>query len=312
MYNYYNSERKERFIEERYNTAILPYKSLENAFSKIEFYEKMVKKDACDFSTTEILDMYKILNFISINSLNVFNNHLSVYTQWCIQQNLVVDCQNHYSELTPAILRNQINRVFADKRLVSYDTLMEWKNIIPNPMDTFLIFALYEGISGKDYTEITYLKLSDFDGNRVTLCTGRTIEVSPVLVQLAKEAAEQETYIALKGDGKPLPLAEADTIFRSFRNADEAGDDFRKGRRVYTRITNILKYVGAESSVTANSIIDSGKLEFIARESEKHGLTRYAYVKSSHLDDYKNQFGCSFVYSRFVNKFKEFFEENME
>ena len=80
----YNKEHKERFIAERDNKSYL-----ECQFKKVSFMEFELNKDVSNFTFYEIIEYYKLLNTCSLEYLRVLNSQFSLYTQWCLQQNLV-------------------------------------------------------------------------------------------------------------------------------------------------------------------------------------------------------------------------------
>ena len=94
----YNEERKRRFISEHNVEVTLPNNYLECQFNKISNVEETLNKDLCNFTFYEITEYYKLLNLTSTVSLSVMNSQFSLYTQWCLQQNLVDDGQNHFLE----------------------------------------------------------------------------------------------------------------------------------------------------------------------------------------------------------------------
>ena len=78
---------------------------------------------------------------------------------------------------------------------VDKKTLYSWVDQLLNPSDAFIMLALFEGIKGKDFCEIVKLKMSDFNENEVTLCTGRKVIVSNKLLALAEESNSTDYYI---------------------------------------------------------------------------------------------------------------------
>ena len=94
----YNDTIKTRYIQEKSSTTNMPNGYLARMFNKTDSFESKLDKDISNFTVYEIEDLYKTLNIKSVEYLTVLHSHLSLYTQWCMQQNLVLDCQNHFAE----------------------------------------------------------------------------------------------------------------------------------------------------------------------------------------------------------------------
>ena len=95
----FNAEYKERFIIEKNNESIIPKGYLEHQFKRVAEMENKLNKDVSNFTYYDIIEYYKMLNTHSIEYLAVLNSQFSLYTQWCLQQNLVNDGQNHFLEM---------------------------------------------------------------------------------------------------------------------------------------------------------------------------------------------------------------------
>ena len=77
----YNQDIKERYIREKSITTVMPEGYLGRMFQKTMPFEKALGKDVCNFSNSEIINLYKTWNLGSLTSLYVYNNTLQVYTQ---------------------------------------------------------------------------------------------------------------------------------------------------------------------------------------------------------------------------------------
>ena len=104
MISMYNEERKRQYIEMKESNVTLPFRALERLFNQTEPFEEKNGKDVCEWTTTEILDFYKYLDQYSLSSLVVINSNLCLYTNWCLIEMLIPDCQNHYLEINLAII----------------------------------------------------------------------------------------------------------------------------------------------------------------------------------------------------------------
>jgi hypothetical protein len=119
----YNETIKNRYIQEKESTTNMPKGYLNRQFNKTEEFENRLNKDVSNFTVYEIEDLYKTLNITSVESLTVLNSHLSLYAQWCLQQNLILDCQNHFTEIVNSSLVNYINTFALKKSIITRETL---------------------------------------------------------------------------------------------------------------------------------------------------------------------------------------------
>ena len=254
----YNESIKKRYIQEKENSTSTPNNYLERLFDKVKCFEEKYNKDVCCFTAYEIVDFYKTINISSLESLIVLNNHLSLYVQWCLQQNLVPDCQNHFDEINNDILVECINITSLKKAIITRETLNIWLSGSNNPSDAFTMLCLFEGIKGNDFCEILNLKMSDFSGNKVKLCTGREMIVSDKLIELAKITdATMEYHAVSKTNLRVYPLEEKGYIIKDYTNCKDDISDYQRGRRIYKKILRNFELLGVSEYMKPNSLVES-------------------------------------------------------
>lgn len=286
----YNEERKLRYIEEKAKNIDTPQDIILRRFRQAEEMEISLQKDVADFTAYELMDFYKRRNFAALDTLIVTDSLLADYTDWCIAQSLVKDGQNHHVELTAEILKQCVNNVKQSRKILTREQLMgiiEHGNnghFLTNAVDKFVLLALFEGIKGNDLSDLTTLKLSDFNGNIVHLKSGREFEVSNDLVKyatLASSTYEYETLSLTKP--KPMPL-DGEEVIKRYCNSAEEVDDFRRGRRVYTKIKKILNWLDLDKEISANTIYESGRIHFIKERAKELNESIYDYLTTCLTD----------------------------
>ena len=262
----FNEELKNRYIKEKRESTIIGLNFLERQFINISNYEEELGKDLSNFTTPEIIEYYKILGGRSLESLTVINSQYSMYTQWCLQQNLVIDSQNHYLEMNSDILFQCLNQTIIDKSVITREELLNMIYQLPNYRDQFIFLYLFEVGKDKDFFSLTHCKLEDFDKEKKVLyLTGRTPKVSDELIRIAEEADKQDTYYSItQKEIRKITFAENGYIIKDIPPAKpEEISDFRRGRRVYTAIVRNLEYLGVGKCHTARTIINSGIIQMI-------------------------------------------------
>ena len=229
----YNEEIKRRYITAKEQEVVLPNNYLVIQFNRAEEMETELGKDISNFTTYEIIEYYKMGNFDSLDSLRVLNSQLSMYTQWCLQENLVKDNQNHFLEMTADILSGCVNKAMLDRKIISRETVLKWVNELPNPRDQFIMLSLFEYGKSKNFTDITNAKITDIVDNTLTLNDGRTVHISDQLKSIAEDSYETRTYYSITGKGvKTMSLvADGEKIVKNYPNTKLDVSEFQSGRK---------------------------------------------------------------------------------
>lgn len=311
----YNENIKQRFINEKEETTIMSPNFILNKFKSIEGTENELNKDLCDFTTDEIISYYKLSNFTSYESLNVINSLFAQYTQWCLQNSLVKDNQNHYLEITPSILNKCLNKALIKQRIISQDTLYKWVNNLVNPRDRFVFLCLFEFGRSVDFVDISNAEIHNLKENDFTLYTGRTVKISDKLKEVIYDCVKATTYYAITSDkysdrDTERTLVNDGSIMKLSFNSSVDASNRGKGRNIYMLIQRNLKFLEVESGISANDIVDSGKIHFIKTKAKELGVSTYDYIFNPKLLEEVNlQYGCKIVRSTFWMKYQEYLED---
>ena len=304
----FNEELKNRYIKEKRESTIIGLNFLERQFINISSYEEELNKDLSNFTTPEIIEYYKILGSRSLESLTVINSQYSMYTQWCLQQNLVIDSQNHYLEMNSDILSQCLNQTIIDKSVVTREELLNMVYQLPNYRDQFIFLYLFEVGKDKDFFSLTHCKLEDFDKEKKTLyLKNRIPTVSDELIRIAEEADKQEIYYSItQKEIRKITFAENGYIIKDIPPAKpEEISDFRRGRRVYTAIVRNLEYLGVGKCHTARTIINSGIIQMIYQRSAELKISREEYIRK-YTSEIKEQYNVSLVVPTFLKKYEKY------
>lgn len=305
----YNSELKKRYIRENNKEVVLPNNYLVCQFNKVSKMEEELGKDLHDFTAYEIMEYYKILNLSSFDSLVVMNSQFSKYTQWCLHENMVKDNQNHFLEISLEKIKNCVNKILFEKKIVSRETVLNWCDQLPNPKDQFVILSLFEGLKGKDFCEISKLKPECINNKTALLSTGRKIELSDRLINIINDCLLEDTYYSISGRGvKTMPLTYRGYIIKDYPNVKDDVSDFQIGRKVYNSITRSLDYVGVLKFMSANSIWESGRLYMIISRANELNMKVKDYIYSDYISEVEDKFNCNIVKSMFLLKYKEYLD----
>ena len=302
----FNEEIKERYIAEKITTVIIPEYFLRHIFSLSEPFEEKLEKDVSNFTTYEILDMYKTLNFNSYFYLRNVNSQFSTYSGWCVSENLVIDCQNHFLEINKDLITKCINQAINSYQVVSRDTVINWCDSLPNPSDSFLLLALFEGIYGKDYEEIYTGTADSINGNIFHTNTGRDVVMSDRLLYYANRSLDTDVYYSLTGKlKKQVDFTPSDKIIKDYPNIQNASPK-HQGRRIYRKTIRIFSYLGVDKYMNTYAIINSGILYYVNKKAKELGITGREFLYSDYMEEIRNQYSIRIVRSDFEVKYADY------
>ena len=303
---YYNEELKKRYLSEKERNLSVTNNYIDVQFRKASEMEYELDKDVSNWTVYEIVEYYKVMNMTSYESLLCLNSTLSQYTQFCLENNLVKDNQNHYLECTKDILAGCINKAILDKKIIDRETVLKWVDEIPNPKDQFILLSLFEYGKSKDFKDIVYAEPRDVNGNKLKL-SDRIVEISNKLCSIIEECVSEEIYYSISGNGKKtMPLVNYGYIVKSYPNQNIDLSDFQKGRNIYISCQRMFEYLGVGSYMSPNAIAESGKLHMIKERAKELGMTPMAYIYSDHIKEVEAQYSFNMVRSVYCKKYSEY------
>lgn len=303
----YNEEIKLRFISERNDEITTSSNYLNCLFEKASEIEEKLNKDLCNFTFYDITEFYKLLNISSVLSLTVMNSHYSLYTQWCMQQNLVRDGQNHYLEMRTEDYVNCINKGKLDMQILPKEVIYNWVDQLNNPKDQFILLGLFEGIRGKDFCELANLRPEDIKGNTAHLCTGREVNISNKLLNIIEDCIETKTYTSMTGkEVKIMPLVDDGYIIKGYPNTKSSAFGMRGGRIIKNSVQRIAQYFGVFPVVSANNIVESGKINTIKEYAKEKGMNCIDYIYSSYINEIEDKYNCTIVKKSYILKYRDY------
>jgi len=271
-YKIYNGKQKERYLKtiDIRKRSPLYYQRL---FDKTAEIETLYNKDCCNFSVNECLELFKFMSIRNLDSLINTKIDLMSYTTWAITETLVDDGINHYDEISIEILTSCVDKNAFDKSILSRDELIQFVSKLQNPREAFVIMCFFEGISGVEYEEIIKLKMSDIKDHICNTCTGRKITVSDDFIKYAKLSnAANEYYLNHGGAECAECLEPSEYIYKNITNRTKNTSITGTYRRMRTTMLRLFKERGY-TSVTSNSIINSGAIELVNKLAKQHNIS---------------------------------------
>lgn len=314
-----NEEIKEKYLEvKKANKSDV----ITRAFTKFAKYEAKNKKDLCFFTIKEILDTYIALEINSFDLLSNMNSQLNAYTEWCLSygkhhypalKGLKI---NNYSSIHTNELHSLLGTKEADK-IITRQELLDMARKLPNPSDAFILLCIFEGLRGRDYSEIREVRWEDFKGDKLHIVPGRIpqlyenvnvpserfITVSKELIDYANKCRNRTDYRPLINLDKRTELIDEGFIVMRTKKAR----DWNTQPKLTRRIVEALSYVG--SNLSASEIRNSGKVHYINEVCKKKGIKGKDFVFGPYYNDLCTRFNDNIQRQTFWNKFKSKLEE---
>lgn len=303
--NYYNEYLKKRYLNEKEKSLTVTSNYIDVQFRKTSEMEYELDKDISNWTVYEIIEYYKLLNVASYDSLICLNSIFSVYTQFCLENNLVKDNQNHYLECTRELLTGCVNKAILDKKIVDRNTVLKWVDELPNPKDQFILLSLFEFGKSKDFKDIVYAKSEDVDNNTLKV-SDRTVNISYKLEEIIDNCYSEDTYYSISGKGvKTMTLVDYGYIIKSYPNQNMNLSEFQKGRNIYIACQRVFDYLGVGEWMSPNAISESGKLYMIKEEAAKLNMSPKDFIYSNYIEKVEKQFGTKIIKSTYIKKYAE-------
>lgn len=253
----YNEEVKLYFLESNYKSEdsrnVVKY-----VFEKSELSERILKKDLYMFTLDEIrltvLDMgYSSLNTVR-NTISIIKN----YIDWSETSGYRHSNTNVLASVDDEWL-NKLT-VKRQKTLIRIDEFEEIKSHIVNENDKLMLDLLWNGVFGKELSEIRTLQVSNIEGNTVKLFdkdgSSREIELCEDIIKRIYAVNDLKEELDLNGNVQPLNIT--DYVFKH-RVKKDNNHDIINYSYVLRRIKDILEPF-KDYKLTAKSFYNSGMI----------------------------------------------------
>lgn len=273
-----NKQRKETWLDKRKDDAIMSG-NVSKAFELAAKIEDAIGCDIAEWNSDEIVSFYKYYATSKIQSLVNLHCQLRQYADWCVENGLVTDNQNHWREIkTETLLRcTDIGKVKSE--IVTRDQLLERIKDLPNYSDMFIFLGLFEGIPFKDDCLIN-ANINDLNGNTLALSNGETREISDELKRIMLIASEQDKYISMgkfqsEMDYLPIP----GQIIRPYNS--KKGFSKKLKIAVTMRIRRCSEYMGLPEPMKIKELQESGRIDYIKKMMNKYNITFQQCIKET-------------------------------
>ena len=306
----YNEEFKKAYIQTVVRTGI--NKTIEAAatqfFKQAEPVEEALQKDLSNFNITEILGLLKHFCTPSMETLMMGVSNFRRYTYYCIEQNMVNDGINHYEEVTNERYLECINKSLAEDKIISREDLLKQVHLLENPVEKFVLFAVFEGLGGTGCMDLVDIQLDQFDGNKVTLRSGRKLAVPEELIDIAKESADEYFYYPPNASSEKydkVRFKDEPGIIKNLYNVKDDSSDRRKAFNIVNKLRRISDRAGTKAFLNGH-LVESGRIDLIKRVMREQKEEDPRKAMRSCRDEMKIRYGEIQAVGRWLLKYEKY------
>lgn len=275
----YNNEIKEKFIEHIKCGKNSTYTEIVvKIFTISEPMENEAHKDLAYFTKKEFLDLYLKMKIKSYNTYKrrkwLVNQYLKWYGALCGKN--IPAIRFSAEEIDSIILQRAGWNYFSDASIKRFILNYYLKTT------SFMIYAIYCGVYGKNLEELSFMKISDIDMKTKTIklyayndetkekSYQREILIDDMFLDLAKQVNSEQTYT--DDTGRELgKLEKTDYIIKQREGSlKTASDDMEVLKSKYKLITKRIQRVNENDSfemkgLTIISIRYSGLINYLKK-----------------------------------------------
>lgn len=304
----FNASVKQDYIKYNPNNNQRFSKVMTNYFNRAEESEKRFKKDLSQFTSSEIMAMYKSFCTYSLSMLVVINNQFMNYTNWYMANVENKDNQNHYKEMRDDILLECIAYAAYKSNILTREQLLDMIKDFANPYEQFLYLALFEGVKGDQMSDFYDLKMEDFDRKKKKLSLpGRKIDVSAELIHYAEDSSDE--YQMYNIDGNPVTrgqfLEEDKRVIKCSKSVGFEAEKKDRVRIVYRMMRKTKRYDFVPKTLSISALIESGRIDWIRNKMIEKGQDAEQIIREL-KPQIDNQYGAIPSVPKWLMKYEKY------
>lgn len=295
---------KKEFIKEYCRSRIVSETSLNGVLNRVQVIERDSGKEITEFSQEEILNMFRKFNLTSVNTLQNYNNYLRAYCDFVVYK--TNNGTNHFTGINKEMLKTCIDEDIRKNKYITYDHLKQIEEDLLNYTDAAILECLWNGIAGKELSDLTHLEREQLDENKmeINLKSGKVIKIYTRLYKLL-DGAFKETDLVCYGETTRVKKVNGyGKLYKVRDNAYKDSDSVRF-RWVYRKIMIIREYVGLPN-MSMKTLQGSGMLYYIKQGMERTGLGLREFLGTKSGEKIMEQYGfmnenrINVVYDKFI------------
>ena len=274
-----------RFLNEYKRSRVIIETTIRAILNRALEFEHKFKKPFYEFTTEEILEMYKSTHAISDRSLQNMNLTLKHASRW-MADTKGLNIKSQYEDMTKELMQDCVDTTRRKNMILTKDDLIEIQGELLNWTDKGILQMLFLGAGSNWLKELTFFDMSQVsrkDG-LIYFRTGKTIPITEEDYVLIRNACEEEE---LKSFGTTSRISKVRSCgffkvrFNCLSDSDDPNDEQdaeRRFRFIQRRLLLISKDLGVQ--LNSGGLQTSGLLHYLKQGVEESGLTFREYAKS--------------------------------
>jgi hypothetical protein len=275
---FYNELHKNRYLKNcRFEETTISV--IKMWFNTTEPIESMLNKDLYNFSRADVMKLFKSFNSTSKRTLTTVSFFFSDYYQWSLKEGAVSTKDNpdpYEVNMIKSLINNIITIDMIEDKYFKKSDVLCWLKTLKDPTLRFQLYAVYCGAYGKEYGDLTNLKLIDINKSdkTVKLQSGIKINVDDLFIQLAEEADKQTEFTPngtnIDDKWHRYVFDKSNYIIKSCRTG-KVNEPVK--RLVVNMRFNIIKKQCQNRFLTGNTIYKNGLINYIRESFEKENVS---------------------------------------
>lgn len=302
----YQNEVKEGFIKDYMRSRVVAQTSLYSLFRKTEPFEEKYNKDCSQFTTEEILTMYKEFKSKSVYVLLNYNSILKAYCAWkkYYQKENIAHAYEKIDieQLKPCVPINK-------HKFLSRQEVIEIEDQLYNFTDKAIVECLFEGLSGPSMIDLVSLnvKMIDHDTKELYLPDKRIIQLTDRLYKLLMKAFDEQEYLCYGETLRVKKLIGTGKLYKEMDNAYAKNSKDKAFRWVYRRFQNFRSQIGI-TELTMKNIHVSGFYHYLCIGLAETGLELKKFLQTERGAQLADKYGYTSVHrvDNLTHMFKQF------
>lgn len=274
----YNQIQKQKYLDScKYNKGTRY--TIMNMFRGAARVERHFGTDLANFNKPKVEELLKSYNSKSRDYLTSMCVYYADYFNWCLE-NAYVDPSNVINQYDSSMVKTIIENIVPFKlikgKFFNKKDILKYLDCIEDVSNKFIMYALFIGIKGEDFHELSHLRMSSLDEEKrvVKLTDGRLRSVDDLFIDLMKKTDQSQFYYE-EGksyiNNKRNIYDDSIYVLKYCRNNKNANLPVNRG--FYSVRLKIIKRQTSNKFITAPTLYMNGLINFIKEQFEKKGIT---------------------------------------
>lgn len=300
---------KKKFLESLLDKQYDDKRIFDDVFKNLERFEEKLDKDFCTFNFTEIDYFFSEMKFGSLYPIKFYRYCLGLYTKWCLD-----NCYSQYDNIAEIPVRKfveyitkQNNSYIQDKAILTPYELQCVANQLINPCDRYILYALFEGIKGDEFSELINLEKSNFieepNGWYVLLENDKKISVMEGFARTALISANTFYYISFNDEEEktnvfPLYQQKPGQIYKPRANITSNNSIMNRVNQRILKIKDMLDM----PDLTVSVLRHSGLVYYISQLSDKEKIPVLKLIKLPQCKEIMQRYNLKELHYKLVKQ----------